>query len=122
MRDITDDLSERMAKLQEELEVVKRRRQEMDAIEQDIEQRLGALKTALEWERVLQGVSNGKTRWVGVDVAEAVQQLLLEHPNWTHAKIRDHMIADGFDFKGKNPGLSVNMALQRVNRGLVKSA
>jgi hypothetical protein len=30
MRDITDDLNERMAKLQEELEAVKRRRQELD--------------------------------------------------------------------------------------------
>ena len=122
MRDITGDLSERLTALQAELDEVRRKRQEIDAMEHDIENRLQAIKTTMEWERVLHGGTNGKVRWLGVGVADAVRQLTLEHPQWDFELIRDKLITDGFDFKSKKPGLSVNQALMRLRRGATKSA
>lgn len=121
MRDISNELSERLVSLQEEADAIKRKRQELDAQEREVENRLQALKTTMEWERVLHGKSNGRAPWVGIDVGDAVRKVLRDHPRWEHAQIRDFLLKEGFDFKGKKPGLSVNMALQHIKRG-AKSA
>ncbi len=122
MRNIIDDLKERMAHLQDNLEDIERRRKELDRAQNDIEERMEALQRTLEWEQVLQGRSNGKHRWADIGVAEAVNQLSLDHPKWGHRDIKKRLLADGFDFKSKNPGLSVNQALMRLRRGAAKSA
>lgn len=50
-------------------------------------------------------------RAVKSGIREAVQVLLREHPEITNKQIVDSLINNGFDFKGKKPINSVNMAL-----------
>jgi len=56
-----------------------------------------------------------------VSIAEAVDQLLSQHPNWGFRELRDHLIESGFDFCGKTPSFVVNMALTQRRRKAHKS-
>ncbi len=124
MRDITADIVERMAKLQDEIERIKEQRSALDAAERQIDQTLQALRVTLEWERARQGESkitsakatNGRNPWLGMPIADAVRQLIKEHPEWGRAEILERLTADGFDFKGKRAGNAVHMALVSVRR------
>lgn len=121
MQDITEHLAERLGKLQADLIQVLREREDLDKKEADIKNRLEAVRTTLNWERVLQGRSNGKPEWLTLGVSKAVLYLKEQNPDWGFIQIRDHMIEQGYDFDGKNPGLSVNQALIRQRVGTKKS-
>lgn len=120
-RNITADISERMALLMGDLQKVTRRQAGLAEEQRSIEERIAALRVTLEWERTLQGTTatvaasqNG--RWLGVGVRDAVLQLRDEKPNWGFKEIRDHLIESGFDFKGKRPGNAVGIVLMRMKR------
>jgi len=118
MRDITPELGERMAALQQRLDQLNKNRAALDEEERMIERHLQALRIVFDLEANGQGRSgvasstvSGPAPWLGVNVREAVRRLREQYPDWPFEKIRDRLIEDGFDFKGKRPGSAVNMAL-----------
>jgi hypothetical protein len=122
-RDITADIGERMAALQKTIDELKRNRADLDEQVRIAEQRLQALRIVFDWEAAARGKVvtgkasiSGRNRWLGMTLGEAVQTLIAENHSWSFEKIRDRLIRDGFDFKGKRPGSAVNMALNRLKR------
>src|SRR3990172_1190019 len=121
--DISQDLMTRIDVVQQDLEQIDKERAALEERRKLAEARLQALRTTLEWERVLHGeppetvTTNGVVRWwAGLEVKEAVVKLLSEHPNWKFVEIRDKLVQDGFDFKDKKPGNAVNMALVSLRK------
>ena len=122
-RDITVDISERMTALQKRIEELQRQRTALEEQLHTEEQRLQALRVVLDWEAATQGkLVTGKAsiggwnRWLGMTLRDAVQVLAEENPSWDFTKLRDRLIRDGFDFKGKRPGNAVGMALTSLRR------
>lgn len=61
--------------------------------------------------------NTGNTKQEDTSVADAVRKLKEENPSLTSKEIKDRLLAGGFDFQGKNPSSSVNMALARLRLG-----
>lgn len=123
MRDIRSDITERMAALQDDILEWNRKRAILDEWIRIAEDRLKALRLVLDGEAEPHGklvtakVSLGRrTEWAGVNLRDAVRRLKGQHPGWAFKRIRDRLIHDGFDFKGKEPGKAVNMALINLRR------
>jgi hypothetical protein len=123
MRDITSDITERMAALQETIEALNKKRAVLEDQVRIADQRLQALRVLFDWEGTSHGKRDvakvsvdGQTSWLGMPLREAVRRLKGQFPDWPFEKIRDRLIQDGFDFKGKKPGSAVNMALISLRR------
>lgn len=123
MQDITAELGERMAALQQRLDQLNRNRTALDEEQRTIEHQLQALRTVLDLEANRQGGSgvassrvSGPAAWLGVNLREAVRRLSEQYPSWEFEQIRNRLIKDGFDFKGKRPGNAVHMALIGLRR------
>lgn len=120
----------RVRALQTEIESLKNRRDELEAQQTELERVLEATRLLLAWEGKHNGaiipdeaLTNGNvtTRWSGVSLTEAIARLIEEHPEWQNLerkvlfpKVRDQLIEDNFDFGGKVPAFSVNIALSKV--------
>lgn len=122
-RDITPDITERMAALEKDIQDLNRKRATLEDRLRVAGDRLKALRLVLDGEMESQGklvtakVSlGGRTAWAGVNLRDAVRRLKEQNPGWAFEKIRDRLIDDGFDFKGKEPGKAVNMALVSLRR------
>ena len=61
--------------------------------------------------------SRAAANWSGGGVRNAVARLQGQHPEWGFKEIKEHMIETGFDFGGKKPGNTVNMAMMNLRRG-----
>lgn len=116
--DITKELVARIDLLQEDLEQIDAERAMLEERRKQAEMSLQGLRVSLEWERMRLGeapvtaISDASTKWwVGLGLKAAVMKVATEHPIWEFKQIRDKLVADGFDFKGKKPGNVVNMVL-----------
>lgn len=123
MRDIRSDITERMAALQDDIQEWNRKRANLDELIRVAEDRLKALRLVLDGEaeshgKLVTGKASlgGRTAWAGVNLRDAVRRLKEQHPDWVFERIRDRLIDDGFNFKGKEPGKAVNMALVSLRR------
>jgi len=121
MRNITQDITDRMEILRKKLDELRRKRSAIDMELTQIEEWLQALRTTLNWEEAFHGSpsptnapASTPTAWLGVSLGKAIETLLKEHPTWGFRQIRDRLVHDGFDFKGKKPGNAVNMALIKL--------
>ena len=122
-RDITPDIDERMATVQKAIEELNRKRTALEEQLRTEEQRLQALRVVFDWEAAMRGTvvtgkasMGGRNRWLGMGLRDVVQVLVEENPSWDFTKLRDRIIRDGFDFKGKRPGNAVGMALTSLRR------
>src|SRR5205823_5463821 len=91
MKDLSADILERIRDLQIDLQRIEVEREKLKEQEQVTEHRLQALYVVLELEhdRVGNAVpmesvisTNGKSRWVGVGISDAVKTLMHENPDW----------------------------------------
>jgi len=85
------------------------------------------LRRSPRFQRERQGVyrllANGKQKPMsripslpGKLLSDILAPLEREHPTWEHQDFVKAVIASGYDFGDKNPGLAVNMARQRNRR------
>jgi len=85
------------------------------------------LRRSSHFQRVRQGVyrllANGEQRQIsrmpplpGKSLSDILVPLEREHPTWEHQDFVKAVIASGYDFGDKKPGLAVNMARQRNRR------
>jgi hypothetical protein len=112
-----------MERLQDTIEALNKQRTLVEEQLRTAEHRLQSLRVLLDWEGTSLGKPeatklsvNGQTSWLGVPLRDAVRRLKEQFPDWTFERIRDRLIEDGFDFKGKKPGSAVNMALISLRR------
>lgn len=111
---LTPGLKTRIEILEDELNNIEKERAILEDRRKQVGTVLQALKTSLVWESALHGeqqTPRPTAWWVGFDLKNAVIKLKAEHPEWKFEQIRDKLVIDGFDFKGKKPGNAVNMAL-----------
>lgn len=122
MRNIKADIKERMAILQKVIDDLNRKRTTLDEQLRIADERGKALRLLLDWEPPANGSPgvgkpSANETWFGVGLRDAVQRLMENNPNWDFKRVRDRLIDDGFDFKGKKPGSAVNMAIVSLRRG-----
>ena len=123
MRNIKADIKERMAILQKVIDDLNRKRTTLDEQLRIADERGKALRLLLDWEPPANGSpgagkpsANETNLWLGVGLRDAVRRLMENNPGWDFERIRDRLVDDGFDFKGKKPGSAVNMAIISLRR------
>ena len=87
---------------------------------------ISTLRAALEVEGRRSGQiikespgTNGKDKFIGMGLRDAVGLFRSEQPNITKEHIKQRLLEVGFNFKGKKPGNAIHMAwisLDRVNK------
>jgi len=118
----TQTVSELVPGLRKRIDELSLRLEELDRESRLTRERLETFQSALRVEIELEPVarphasSNGHARANGGSLNATLSQLKLQYPDWGHSQLRDRLVADGFDFGGKNEGQAVNAVLQRWKR------
>lgn len=125
--DIRQELVNRMAIVQKEIDNLKEQRAKIDKKLQDADLRLGALRVVYETERERFGEPSGPLfakggksfRFAGMKVSQALKMVRKEQPEISKEQAHDILVKEGFDFGGKRSKSAVHfawIALERSKR------
>ena len=122
--DIRQDLQERMAALQEEIDRLEHEREEAEERLDETKVKLSALAVAYEHENERLGKSSlplfrreGKSyRFAGMKVGDALKILKKENPKITKEQAYQILVKENFDFRGKRPKSALHFAWIALER------
>jgi hypothetical protein len=129
MANFVNEILERMKGLEAEIQALQKKRDDLDREQKELDRLLEACRLLLDHESRHDSLSafkvyvssNGLSKWAGVPITKAIAQLLEDNPDWKRldrkkmfAKVRNQLLQDNYDFAGKTPSFSVNVALSKV--------